>query len=334
MAGTSSSGMPLAQSDELSKLQIGSVLLLDQSTAGRTTIRHVTDTIRQRVGKVDGVKVMLAVDQEGGQVQRLKGPGFDTIPSAVEQGKLSTAELTKDAAGWGKQLARAGIDVDLAPVADVVPTSMININQPIGVLDRGYGSSATTVERHDVAFIDGMQQAKIATTVKHFPNLGRVRGNTDFDRTVIDDQTTRDGPSLRPYRGAIRAGVDMVMVSSATYRKIDPNSPATFSTTIVTKMIRNDLHFTGVIVSDALEGKALGQTPESQRALDFIRAGGDLALVGDPQAVAPMVGAVRSAAEHDHGLRDRIRQSTERILIMKARYGLADCTPGRSSAPK
>jgi beta-N-acetylhexosaminidase len=327
MVGTGSSGMPLQQSRELAELKIGSVILLDQSTAGKSTIQHVTSTIRDRVGTSHGIGLMLAVDQEGGQVQRLKGPGFDSIPSAVEQGQLSPSELTRDATTWGEQLADAGIDVDLAPVADVVPKSMININQPIGVLDRGYGSSAKKVEKYDLAFIHGMQKAKIATTVKHFPNLGRVRGNTDFDRSVVDDETTRDDASLGPYRGAVDAGVDMVMVSSAVYSRIDAKSPATFSSTVVGGMIRKGLKYDGVIVSDALEGKALGDTPEPERALKFIRAGGDLALIGDPQAVRPMVRNLRDAAQQDDTLRQRIKRSTERVLIMKSRYGLADCTP-------
>lgn len=328
MAGTQSSGMPAHQAQQLAELKVGSVLLLGNTESGRDAVRNATDTIRERVGQPDGVKLILAADQEGGQVQRLAGPGFDTIPSAVEQGELSPSELTASARTWGEQLRKAGIDVDLAPVADVVPDGMEHENEPIGQLDRGYGSTPKQVESHDVAFITGMQRARIGTAVKHFPNLGRVRGNTDFDRDVTDQQTSRHDKALRPYRGAIKAGVDMVMVASATYTRIDADHPATFSSTVVTDMIRGDLGFQGVIISDDLIGKALDRTPSARRAEEFIRAGGDLAIVGDPQQVGPMVQRLRSDARDDAELRDRIRDAAQRVLIMKARYGLADCRSG------
>lgn len=325
MIGTDSSGMPTEQAEQLAELKIGSVLLLGNSTAGQNAIRNATDTIRERVGSNHGVKLILAADQEGGQVQRLAGPGFDTIPSALEQADMSPDELTAAAHTWGKQLTGAGIDVDLAPVADVVPTSMQNVNEPIGRLDRGYGSNPKTVQQHDLAFIAGMQKAEIGTTVKHFPNLGRVRGNTDFQTDVRDSETTRDDKAIKPYRAAIKAGVDMVMVSSVIYTKIDADEPAPFSKEIVTGMLRDDLGFDRVIISDDLQGKALNGVPSRERALKFVRAGGDLAIVGDPAQARSMVQELRSAAADDHDLRDKVEQSAERVLAMKATYGLADC---------
>lgn len=325
MVGTDSSGMPQEQAGQLAEAKVGSVLLLGNSKSGLQAIRNTTDTIRERVGDSHGVKLILAADQEGGQVQRLAGPGFDTIPSARDQADLSPSELTDSAATWGKQLADAGIDVDLAPVADVVPTSLQSVNEPIGQLDRGYGPKPKKVERQDLAFIAGMQRAEIGTSVKHFPNLGRVRGNTDFQTDVADDETTREDKAIKPYRGAVKAGVDMVMVSSATYTKIDPDAPAAFSDTIVGDMIRGDLGFNGVIISDDLQGKALSDVPARQRAVKFVRAGGDLAIVGDPAQAQSMINTLRSAAEDDQDLRDRVRQSAQRVLAMKARYGLADC---------
>ncbi|QDP98257.1 glycoside hydrolase family 3 protein [Microlunatus elymi] len=326
MAGTSSAGMSDAEAERLARLKVGSVILLENSTAGRATIKQVTDSIRHRVGTDHGVRPLLAADQEGGQVQRLAGPGFDTIPSARDQARMSTTELRASARIWGDQLHAAGIDADLAPVADVVPASIGDRNRPIGALDRGYGPDPKVVEQHDIAFLKGIQAAGVATSVKHFPNLGRVIGNTDFATDVTDDHTTRDDPDLRPFRGSVKAGVDMVMVSSARYTKIDPDSPATFSSTIVSRMVRDDLGFTGVIISDDLAGKALSSVPSRDRALDFLKAGGDLSIVGDPSTIEPMVQTVRRAAAQDPKLRQRIADSATRVLIMKARYGLTDCS--------
>jgi beta-N-acetylhexosaminidase len=143
---------------------------------------------------------------------------------------------------------------------------------------------------------------------------------------VTDDVTTRHDRRLAGFRAGIRSGVDMVMVSSAVYTKIDPNRPATFSRTVLDGMIRGDLGFGGVIISDDLDGKALNGVAVRHRALRFIRAGGDLSIVGQPADVEPMVDAVRQEAADDPGLRAQVRQAATRVLIMKARHGLADCT--------
>lgn len=259
-------------------------------------------------------------------VQRLAGPGFDTIPSAEDQASLSDEQLQSDAKGWGEQLKEAGIDVDLAPVSDVVPTSIGAANAPIGALHRGYGPDPSVVASKNTAFIRGMESAGIGTSVKHFPGLGVVRGNTDTDPNVVDDKTTRDDKRLAGFRAGVQAGVDMVMVSSAVYTKIDANHPATFSTTVQQGMIRGDLGFKGVIISDDLLGKALDGTSIHQRALRFIKAGGDLAIVGQSADARSMVDAVRHAAADDPALRSAVQDAATKVLIMKARHGLADCS--------
>lgn len=326
MVASSSSGMPAAEAHQLSSLDVGSVILLGNSTAGRATISSVTSSIRDRVATHRGVHLLLAADQEGGLVQRLAGPGFDTIPSAEDQATLSDDQLRADAKAWGRQLKDAGIDVNLAPVSDVVPTSIGSANEPIGALHRGYGPEPSVVARKNTAFINGMESAGVGTTVKHFPGLGVVRGNTDTTPDVVDDQTTRDSSRLAGFRAGVRAGVDMVMVSSAVYTKIDPEHPAAFSTTVQQGMLRHDLGFGGVIISDDLLGKALDATPIHERALRFIKAGGDLAIVGQSQDARPMVDAVRHAAADDPTLRAAVRDAASKVLIMKARHGLAHCS--------
>lgn len=326
MVASSSSGMTAAEAHQLSSLDVGSVILLGNSTAGRAAISSVTSSIKDRVATHHGVGVLLAADQEGGLVQRLAGPGFDTIPSAEDQASLSDDQLQADAKTWGRQLKDAGIDVNLAPVSDVVPTSIGSANAPIGALHRGYGPKPSVVASKNTAFIRGMEAAGVGTSVKHFPGLGVVRGNTDTDPDVVDDQTTRDSKRLAGFRAGVKAGVDMVMVSSAVYTKIDPDHPATFSTTVQQGMIRHDLGFGGVIISDDLLGQALNATPVSQRALRFIKAGGDLAIVGQSQDARSMVDAVRRAAADDPTLRSAVQDAAGKVLIMKARHGLAHCT--------
>ena len=148
-------------------------------------------------------KLFIATDQEGGLVQRLRGPGFSTIPSGVQQGSIDPATLQADARVWGGQLRQAGVNVNLAPVLDTVPAGS-GPNPPIGDLDRQYGSTPAAVTSHGLAFLDGMTAAGIDATVKHFPGLGRTSGNTDLTerRHRHRDDAARPVPRAVPGRGA------------------------------------------------------------------------------------------------------------------------------------
>jgi beta-N-acetylhexosaminidase len=325
MVAVTSTGLTAEQRAAVRDTAAGSVVLLGNSTAGVRRVRDVVARVRAASVRPEGVETLLAADQEGGLVQRLQGPGFDTIPSAVRQAALSDTELGRRAETWGEQLAAAGIDADLAPVADVVPQDLVRVNQPVGQLRRGYGSDPDVVADKVAAFTSGMDDAGVATAVKHFPGLGRVRGNTDTTRDVVDETTTRDDAALRGFRAAVRAGVDMVMVSSATYARIDGRRRAVFSPVVVDGMIRDDLDFDGVVISDDLAAVALQDVPAGQRVVRFVQAGGDLAIVGSAAEARTMARALRVRAERDADFAAQVDRAAVRVLRLKQRRGLADC---------
>jgi beta-N-acetylhexosaminidase len=325
MVAIRSSGMSRSERTAIDRTRAGSVILLGNSTAGMQAIQEVVGRVHDTARSPEGVKVMLAVDQEGGMVQRLKGPGFTTIPPATIQAKKSDAQLRRDAYKWGQELKAAGIDADLAPVADVVPRRMVWLNRPIGHLRRGYSSSPKTVAEKVTAFTEGMNHAGIATAVKHFPGLGRVRGNTDFMTRVIDRTTTRHDATLAGFSAAIGAKVDMVMVSSAVYRKIDDEHRAAYSSVIIGEMLRKDLGFSGVVISDDLAAAAMRTLPPGERATRFIAAGGDLLIIGDPSLATRMAEAITDEASDDPDFAKRVTQSAARVVAMKERRGLASC---------
>lgn len=310
----------------LRETQTGQVLLLENTTAGRAGVRQLTDDVRQAAPSPQGVRPLVAADQEGGLVQRLKGPGFTTIPSAAEQAKMSDGELQQRAETWGRELRAAGIDVDLAPVTDVVPTEVANANEPIGALARGYGSTPAVVSAKASAFIRGMDAAGVATSVKHFPNLGRVRGNTDFQSGVTDPTTTRRDAALAPFREGLAAGADMVMVSTAAYARIDPGTPATFSTVVIGEMVRGDLGFAGVVISDDMgAAEQVASVGPGDRAVRFVAAGGDVVINGEPAIHREMVRGVRSRAVADQAFAAQVDRAAARVVAYKARQGAATC---------
>ena len=325
MVGVSSGGISASEKTIVEETRAGSIILLGNTTAGASAVRRVVGEVHAATRNPEGVKVMLAADQEGGLVQRLKGSGFARIPSARVQAKQSNAALRRNAYSWGRQLKDAGIDANLAPVADVVPMSMVWVNKPIGKLHRGYGPSPKRVAAKVTAFTEGMDRAGVATAVKHFPGLGRVRGNTDFVSRVVDTKTTRDDVALAGFRAAIDAGADMVMVSSAVYNKIDDNHRAAFSTMIMEEMLRKDLRFSGVVISDDLAAAAMRVLPPEERARRFIQAGGDLLIVGEARLATPMADAIKREASDNPAFEKRVTSSAARVVAMKQRRGLAHC---------
>lgn len=325
MVGVDSRGLNSAEARVLTRTRAGSVILLGNSTRGVAATRRVVRDVRAAARSPRVVRTLLAADQEGGQVQRLKGPGFATIPSAERQAEQTGSELTANATRWGRQLEAAGIDANLAPVADVVPAALGSANAPIGLLRRGYGSSPRMVAAKASAFVTGMDRAGVATAVKHFPGLGRVRGNTDFVRRVVDDSTTRRDPALAGFAAGIDAGADMVMVASAYYARIDVDRRAAFSKVIIEQMLRRDLDFAGVVISDDLAAAAMSDLAPRTRALRFVRAGGDLLIVGDPSLAATMADAIKQEAHDDPAFAKRVTESATRIIDLKAHRGLARC---------
>jgi beta-N-acetylhexosaminidase len=324
MTGITATGMSSDERAVVRGRKPGGVLLMGASGSLNHT-RTVT-AAATAAATVDGIKPFVAADQEGGKVQRLKGTGFDRIPAATVQGGWSAEKLTSQATVWAQQLKQAGVNLDLAPVADVVPKSLGDDNAPIGALDRGYGSTPGPVGQHVAAFIKGMDAAGVMTSVKHFPGLGRVRGNTDFSSGVVDTVTVRGDADLAPFAAGIKAGSDLVMVSTVTYTKIDKTNRAVFSPTIVQGMLRGDLQYDGVVITDDVGAAAeVASVPAGDRATLFIDAGGDVVITAKASLTATMIDAVVGKAQQDKAFAAKVDASVRRVLALKQNRGLVSC---------
>src|SRR5256712_12193638 len=255
---------------------IGSVWFVDRSYAGVAAIHAVAAAVQAQVASAAtaNVRFLIAANQEGGLIQAMQGPGFSQIPTAVVQGTWDPALLQSRAAGWAQELRAAGINFNFAPVMDVVPPGTDAQNQPIGALQREYGHDPATAGSHGVAFLTGMRQSGIAVSLKHFPGLGRVMGNTDFT-TATDTMTTATDPYLQSFKDGIAANADFVMVALALYTKIDPNHLAAFSSVVMTQMLRGTMGFNGVGISDGLgDTGPVAALPAGTRAIEFLLDGG------------------------------------------------------------
>jgi beta-N-acetylhexosaminidase len=316
------------ETNAIQTYDIGSVWLVNWRTGGRDEILPLADEVQSMATRptTAGVRFFVGADQEGGTIQRIKGTGFAAIPSALDQGRLDPTLLQADASVWGSELAAAGVNLDLAPVTDVVPPGTDAANEPIGALQREFGHDPATVGGHAAAVVRGMARSGVAATLKHFPGLGRVVGNTDTAAGVTDAATTATDPYLEAFRTAVSARPAMVMVSLATYRLIDPNHQAVFSQTIIGGLLRGKLGFDGVVVSDDLGmATAVASIPAGQRAVDFVAAGGDLITVRGADNAVEMAAALLTRAGADGAFRALVAGAALRVLRAKAAYGLLSC---------
>jgi beta-N-acetylhexosaminidase len=308
---------------------LGSVWFVEQSTAGAAAIREVANAVQVLASAetTANIRFFVAANEEGGLIQSLSGPGFTTIPSALDQSMVDPAVLRTRAAQWGRELLAAGVNLNFAPVLDVVPPGTDAQNQPIGALRRGYGHDPATVSAHALAFMRGMEDAGITTTGKHFPGLGRVKGNTDFTAAVVDDVTTADDAYVAPFRDAIAAGVPFVMVALATYQKIDSASLAVFSPIVIRQMLRGSLGFNGVAVSDDLGATiAVANIAPADRAINFLSAGGDMIISKTVAPANAMATAISSRASTDAAFKARVDEASMRVIRAKIAYGLVRCS--------
>ena len=317
-----------AARDAVERDHIGSWWFTEKTSAGVDAIRTVADAVQAHAtdAATGGVGFFIAANQEGGMIQALSGPGFDRIPSAVTQGSWPAATLRQRAERWGRQLLDAGVNLDFAPVADVVPRGSEQENAPIGELKREFGSDPRAVAGSVGAFIDGMQAAGVATTAKHFPGLGRVAANTDFASGVVDTVTTPDDPYLTPFRRAVDHGVSAVMMSLATYERIDPDRLAAFSWPTIGGILEDDLGFTGIVMSDSLSAEAVTSIPAGTRAVAFLADGGDMIVVRPVDVAVDMVKAVTAHAKESDWFRRRIDNAALHVLRAKDAAGLLPCS--------
>lgn len=254
--------------------RIGGVILFGENASTLSTVRRLTARLQRitRPGALNGVPLLVMTDQEGGQVRRIT----DAPPraTATAQGRGGIGVVQQAGQQSATALCGAGVTVNLAPVADIGSGFLAD-------QDRIYASDAATAARSTRAFTTGSRAGGIAVAVKHFPGLGRSEANTDVTRSRITTgvDVLRSQDEL-PFRTAIQAGADLVMLSSAIYPGLSP-APAVLSPPVVQGELRGRMGFRGVTISDDLEAGAFaGASSPAQVARAAAQAGVDLLLYG------------------------------------------------------
>ncbi len=277
------------------------------------------------------IPLLIAVDAEGGLVNRLKQKyGFPVVvPSAAEMGAGDAASTAEIAAALADELRSAGINWNLAPVVDV----NVNPDSPaIGALGRAFSADPAEVAEHAGAFSDAHRDRSVVPTLKHFPGHGSAAGDTHLGVTDVTDSFVRDD-ELAPYRMLFEQGyAGAVMTNHVVNRSLDPSAlPATLSAAVVTDLLRDELGFDGVVVSDDMAmGAIVEQFTLEQAAVRAVNAGVDVVLIAnqshddEAENVLRVRDAILAAVESGEIPEERIYESAQRILELKQQYGLLD----------
>lgn len=267
-----------------------------------------------------GIPALVSIDQEEGVVVRLPQPSTQ-LPGTMALGATRDPRLAELAARiTGKELRACGVNQNYAPLADV---NVNALNPVIGV--RSFGADPTAVAALVEGQVDGFHHAGIASTVKHFPGHGDTEVDSHIGLPVIDHTREElDEIDLPPFRTAIAAGADAVMTAHIVVPALDPDEmPATLSKPILTDLLRTELGFEGVIVTDSLLMEGVRTIFDDDRVpIEAIKAGADQMLM--PPDLALAIDAVTAAVEDGEISTERLDASVERILRMKTARGLFD----------
>jgi beta-N-acetylhexosaminidase len=293
----------------LRERRVAGVILFGGNIAGPQQLRDLTRQLRR-----EGGRAIVAVDQEGGKVRRL--PWAD--PFAAQPRQLARGTVHSDAESAARALRAAGVTVTFAPVADVPSV------RAAALAARSFSRDSRLVADAVRLAVQGWRSGGVAATAKHFPGLGGAPANTDHAIvTIRRSRAELDEVDLQPFDAAIAAGVPLVMVGHARYPALDRSRIASQSRPVIQGVLRDELGFRGVVVTDALEAQASlatgSITAVSERAL---RAGADLLLLTGRDSYQPVYEHLMAAARRSPELRARVREAAARVLALKSRGAL------------
>lgn len=293
--------------------EVGSVILFARNAPTRAALRRLTAELQSIPRPADlDAPLLVTVDQEGGLVKRL--PWAPPAMSAARMGaRLTPAGIRRQARATGRALRSSGINADLAPVCDVALRGGDLFRD-----GRAFGTRATAVADDCTAFAQGLADSRVAAAPKHFPGFGRARVNTDDAAVRVRAPRAVLVREMLPFRRVIDAGAPMVMVSSIIFTALSPR-PALLEPTIVGGLLRDEMGFRGVTITDAIDTPALRPWGGTRGASAAAAAAGmDLVIVATTEAeAARAVRGVRGALANGRIRPADARQSLDRVLALR-----------------
>jgi beta-N-acetylhexosaminidase len=323
IAGFNGEQLPIELKSLAREFGLGGVILFARNIADPEQVSELCYDVAQLTPEMPA---WASVDQEGGRVARLKSPFTEWPPMATlgRSGDIALAE--RFARALASELRAVGITLDFAPVLDV----HTNLKNPI-IGDRALAEKAAEVARLGAAIVRAMQGERVAACGKHFPGHGDTSTDSHLELPLVEHPPERlREVEYLPFRAAIEAGVATIMTAHVLVPALDEQRPATLSKRIITGVLRHELHFDGVILSDDLEMKALAKDYSvAESAVLAIEAGCDGVLIcsGDVEAQAAALEALVYAVEQERLPLARIEDAIRRQQRAKERFLAAPVAP-------
>jgi beta-N-acetylhexosaminidase len=297
----------------IAERDLGGVILFARNLGTIAEIAALTRRLHAATPPGDP-PIIVSIDQEGGRVQRVRAP-FTVWPPMAALGACEDERLSEEVGqALGAEIAALGFNVDYAPVLDVHTNPA---NPVIG--DRAFGTEVAAATAQALAFWRGLERGGVRGCGKHFPGHGDTATDSHLELPHVDhDEARLRAIELAPFAAAARAGVPMIMTAHVVYRAVDAR-PATMSARWLTSILRQELGYDGVIVSDDLDMKAVAERfPVEETVLAGLSAGVDCFLAcRDPQNQARAAAVLERAAANDATVRDRLHESAERMWAFR-----------------
>lgn len=307
----------------LQDCRVGGVILFRGNIATGKQVRKLNGAVQSVVRQSAGLPALIATDQEGGRVVRLTPragvPIFAANGKLVRQGKIE--KIKSAAQTTGRHLRAAGINMNLAPVLDVVTTPKRR-----GVIgDRSFSSHPHIAAQWGRVYIRTLQAQKVLATAKHFPGHGATTTDSHLNLPIVKlSKSALQRTHIAPFKAAIHDGVAAIMPAHIAYSAFDKDRPATLSHRVLHDLLRRDLKFEGIVISDSMNMAAVSKNRHwESTVVQAVRAGVDVLLI--PASTERQRRAFRAlvkAARHDKQMAARIEQSTRRILKTKRRFAI------------
>jgi beta-N-acetylhexosaminidase len=310
---------PSSVNSALRRDRLSGVILFGPNVASSTQLRRLTRSLQDAAGG----SALISVDQEGGIVRRIPF----AAPREGQPAQGSATRVRRIARQAANDLRSLGINVNFAPVADV-PTGEGSDIRP-----RAFAGGPTAIADRVAAAIQGYRAGGVAATAKHFPGLGGARRKTD-DASVVIRRTAMQlrRSDLLPFRSAVKTQVPLIMVAHASYPALDPERIASQSRSVITGLLRKEMHFDGAVITDALEASAVLRRSSTAAAAErSLLAGADLLLLTRPSSWGTVSRHLVARAATSRRVEIRVQQATARVLVLKRALGLPVPETARSA---
>ncbi|MDH6670486.1 beta-N-acetylhexosaminidase [Paenibacillus sp. LBL] len=298
----------------------GFIFFKDNIESTEQSVQLLNDL--KKANAANPVPLWLSIDEEGGRVTRFPDE-YVKLPSSGEVGSRQDLELTKNVGGLiARKVSGLGLNMVFAPVLDIDS----NPNNPV-IGDRSFGTTAEEVSSQGIASMKGIQEKEVVPVVKHFPGHGDTSVDSHLGLPVVEHNLKRlHELELVPFQQAIDDGADVVMVAHLLMKSIDPDTPSSYSKPVITDLLREEMGFDGVVITDDMTmGAVSGNTDVGEASVQSILAGSNIVLIGHEYAqeeavIQALTEAVDSGVISEELLNDRVRTTLE----LKDKYRLSD----------